>query len=448
MDQNKTVEMRILKINGVKNGVNDEDREAWPAVILSDAQRSLFLPVYVSWKVSGQIAAALAGKPADSRPGSGSDPAILLVKALAHLGGEPDHLVLTKCWSAKGPSGSLHRHTDFTLMYRQEGTLHEMPLDTDDAMPVAAAHGLPIRVPADVAELSALRAVEPPLERGNRDDAAWEQELIRRGMGAWELERWDEACEALEPLSYLPAQGTDYIQKLGNAEWRRGRWRQALVVFHRALGEELARFGSVTLAGPIGREINRVHYQYGDLWDARLEHGPFVTQAAPVMLEDFEDLGSSNMCLTEFHGMPGHRVPAPGGRSGHAFELPYRFDADEWPMTILVPDTPRNWTGATGFAFDVHVAPDDAKAPPLQLNTYFGRMRGRYYHEVQLKAGWNAIQLPFASKGWHRNDKGAEDVLEPVSLERISPVDAMTFMLWGAGRRDRGTICLDNIRIV
>lgn len=447
MAQSTMIEMRILRINGVINGVADEDREAWPAVILSDADRSLFLPVYVSWKVSDQIAAALAGKPVDGRPGRGSDPAALLVKALAHLAAEPDHLVLKRQWSAKGPSGSLHRHDDVTLVYRQDGSLHEMPLETDDAMPVAAVHKLPIRVPADVAEHWALHAKEPPLERGSRDDAAWEQELIRRGMGAWEMERWDEACEALEPLSHLPAQGTDYIQKLGNAEWRRGRWRQALVVFHRALGEELARFGYVTLAGPIGREINLVHARFGDLWEARLEHGPFVTQRAPVMLEDFEDPGSSNMCMTEQWGMPGHRVPAPGGRPGHAFELPYRFDVYEWPLTVLVLDTPRNWTGAKGLAFDVHVAPADPATPPLQLNAYLGRMRGRYYHEVQLKTGWNEVHLPFDSKGWHRNDKGAEDVLEPVNLDRISPVDAMTFMLWGHGRKDRGVISLDNIRI-
>ena len=69
---------------------------------------------------------------------------------------------------------------------------------------------------------------------------------------------------------------------------------------------------------------------------------------------------------------------------------------------------------------------------------YFGRIRGRYYHEVR---------LPFDSPGWHRNFPLDASEPEPVDLERISLVDAMTFMLWGAGRRDRGAIFLDNIRI-
>lgn len=446
MAESRVVEMRILKINGVKDE-DREDREAWPAVILSDADHSLFLPVSVSWKVADQVAAALDGKPSDPRPGGGANPAALLVKALAHLAADPDHLILTKCWSGKGSSGSLHLHTAFTLVYRQEGALHEMPLETDDAMPVAATGGLSIRVPRDVVERWAVRDKEPPLVRGNRDDAAWEQELIRRGMGAWELERWDEACEALEPLSHLPVQGTDYIQKLGNAEWRRGRWRQALVVLHRALGEELARFGSVTLAGPIGREINLVHSKFGDVWDARLEHGPFITHEAPVMLEDFEDAGSSNMCLTEFYGLPGHRVPSPGGRPGYAFELPYQFKTHEWPMAVVVLDSARNWTGATGFSFDVYVALADPGATPLTLNVYLGRMRGRYYHEVGLKAGWNEIRLPFNSTGWRCNIPRDQSIPEPVDLAKISPVDAMTFMLNGTGRNDTGSIFLDNIRI-
>jgi hypothetical protein len=443
MTDERMVEMRILTIKGV----GDEDRERWPAVILTDANQSRFLPVYVSWKVSDRIAAALAGKEADSRPGGGADPVALLLKALAHLSAEPDHVVLTSCWWAKGPSGSMHRHSAFVLRYRQDGEVREMPLEAEDAMPLAASRRLPIRVPADVAEKWSLKAKEAPLERGNRDDAAWEHELMRRGIGAWEMDRWDEACEALEPLSYLPSQGTDHMQLLGNAEWKRGRWRQALVVWHRAIGEELARFGSVTLIGPIGREINLVHARYGDLWEARLANGPFTSEKAPVMLEDFENPGSSNMVLTEFHGMPGHRVPAPGGRPGYAFELPYRFDTNEWPMAILVLDTPRNWSDAKGLAFDVFVAPADPGTEPLQLNAYLGRMRGRYYHEVGLKTGWNEIHLPLGSSGWHRNFRDEQEIVESVNLGAISPVDAMTFMLWGRGRRDRGTIYLDNIRI-
>ncbi|MEK7477183.1 MAG: hypothetical protein AAB152_16275 [Candidatus Coatesbacteria bacterium] len=443
MTGNGLVEMRILAIKGV----GDQDRERWPAVILTDAQESLFLPVYVSWKVSDRIAAALAGKEADSRPGGGSDPAALLFKALAHLSAEPDHLVLTSCWWAKGPAGSMHRHSAFVVKYRQDGDLREMPLEAEDAMPFAASRRLPIRVPAEVAEKWSIKAKEAPLERGNRDDAAWEHELMRRGIGAWEMDRWDEACEALEPLSYMPSQGTDHMLLLGNAEWKRGRWRQALVVWHRAIGEELARFGSVTLIGPIGREIDRVHCRYGDLWEMRLATGPFVSEKAPVMLEDFEDPGSSNMVLTEFHGLPGHRVPAPGGRPGWAFELPYRFDTNEWPMAILVLDTPRNWSEARGLAFDVHVAPADPGAEPLQLNAYLGRMRGRYYHEVTLKTGWNEVHLPFGSSGWHRNFREEKEIVEPVNLGAISPVDAMTFMLRGQARKDRGAIHLDNIRI-
>jgi len=443
MTKDGMVEMRIHTIKGV----GDEDRERWPAVILSDTQQSFFLPVYVSWKVSDRIAASLAGKEADSRPGRGADPSALLLKALAHLSAEPDHLVLTSCWWAKGPSGSMFRHSALVIKYRQDGELHEMPLEAEDAMPLAASRRLPIRVPAEVAEKWALKAKEGPLERGDRDDAAWEHELMRRGVGAWEMDRWDEACEALEPLSHMSSQGTDHMLLLGNAEWKRGRWRQALVVWHRAIGEELARFGSVTLIGPIGREIDLVHAQYSDPWEARLADGPFVDEKAPVMLEDFENAGSSNMVLTEFYGMPGHRVPAPGGRPGYAFELPYRFGTNEWPMATLVLDSARNWAGAKGLAFDVYVSPADPGAPPLQLNAYLGRLRGRYYHQVKLKAGWNEIRLSFDSPGWHKNFPKDQDIVEPVNLSVISPVDAMTFMLCGQARKDSGAIYLDNIRI-
>ena len=181
---------------------------------------------------------------------------------------------------------------------------------------------------------------------------------------------------------------------------------------------------------------------------------PRPVLAAPALIEGFEgdtpNHYEGNWDVGFFDLRPAFALSAPGGRERYAYKLNFDYSKKAWPaVEILLPKGGQRWTGARGLSLDVYVPHDMPLARPLKcLFCVVGEKHEFSRPDLVLSRGWNHVVLPFDSTDWRGKPVGTKDShQEAFDLEKLSPVKWFWIAFPGEGRREEGSVYLDNLRL-
>jgi hypothetical protein len=173
-----------------------------------------------------------------------------------------------------------------------------------------------------------------------------------------------------------------------------------------------------------------------------------VVLHAPAVLEDFDDPQRISRIFDDPESGRSRLARAIGGRTGNALEVVYDFATQDLVWVSVFNRAPQRWEGATALVLDVFVPSPPAEGSSLEMGVHIEQSPGnRYGHDLILLApGWNIVRFPFDDGKWKRQE-GYQPKARGFDLSKVEPIGGLTFVISGKGRRDRGSVFLDDIRI-
>ena len=143
--------------------------------------------------------------------------------------------------------------------------------------------------------------------------------------------------------------------------------------------------------------------------------------------------------------------PPSRNASDTSWERWFDFDDWDWSLEKRAIKPAQVWAGAKKIRFTVTLFPGEnhgGDAPVLIWFVLAGPLLECESKTVQLSSGENVIDLPFNTDIWHWGEgRSQEHRWGPFELEKIGPVQQIRFVVSGTGRKDRGKVRVESIKV-